>query len=676
MGETGTSRFLGNLDSSAQEFRPMNPYIQNQMTLFVPTQIYYPYTHPHPYSEVQLMPFCDEGVGYSQFVASSAYVIPVAGKQPPPPLMSPLSATPTRVLLLSSVPTDVSEATVRRELEAFGEVRSVQMERVCDGIVAVSFYDLRHAQACLMEVRKQHMQQQSRLKKHYDSLLTRKLASQVENLPTPLPPPARGLIAGRVVWAQFMIPVITCMLDDYNQGTLVIFNLDSKVSTSSLRNIFETFGSIKELRETPLKRHLRFVEFFDIRDAARALRAMNGKKIQGKHVVIEFSRPVGHGWRFFNAITTTALSSTSSTTNPTVISPSRLAYNTITSRCPPVVPRKLSEKSSHFNVPPHSYLSQPHPSNKKSNVGMNKRSSNAGNNEASMTSLCLTGSVVSGIEDSNGVPRWNPKKSPNGSSTTEQQQQAQRNRPWKGRQKNIDSCFLINEDAKTESHCRDSRTTVMIKNIPNKYSQKLLMNMLDNHCIDCNEQVPDGGDRPLSSYDFVYLPIDFNNKCNVGYGFVNMTSPQATWRLYKAFHLQSWEVFNSTKICEVTYARIQGLEALKEHFKNSKFLCDTKTYLPVVFSPPRDGRQLTEPQPIVGDNKLIIGIITNDTKASDDNDDGDEGEMMMDGPHRLNNGDHVRDCDDDVEDYNDHDQSPNDDDSGDDDEDDNTSVTG
>ncbi|RVX04283.1 Protein terminal ear1 [Vitis vinifera] len=456
MGETGTSRFLGNLDPSAQEFRPRNPYIQNQMSLSVPTQIYYPYTHPHP-----------------QFVASSAYVRPVAGKPPLSPLMSPLSATPTRALLLSSVPTDVSEVTVRenwRPLE-------------------------RHAQACLTEVREQHMQQQSRLKKHYDSLLTRKLASQVEHLLAPLPPPARGLIAGRAVWAQFMIPVSTCTLDDYNQGTLVIFNLDSEVSTSSLRDIFETFGranaflsrgSIKELRETPLKRHQRFVEFFDIRDAARALREMNGKKIQGKRVVIEFSRPGGHGWRFFNAISTTALSSTYSTTNSTVISPSRLAYHTVTSRCPPALPCKLPEKSSHFNVPPHSYLSQTHHSTKKSNV------------------------VVNGIEDSKGVPRWNPKKSPNGSSTTEQQQQqAQRNRPWKGRQKNIDSCFLINEDAKTESHYRDSRTTVMIKNIPNKYSQKLLMNMLDNHCIDCNKQVPDGGDQPLSSYDFIYLPIDF-----------------------------------------------------------------------------------------------------------------------------------------------------------------------
>lgn len=49
------------------------------------------------------------------------------------------------------------------------------------------------------------------------------------------------------------------------------------------------------------------------------------------------------------------------------------------------------------------------------------------------------------------------------------------------------------------------------------------------------------------------------NKCNVGYGFVNMTSPEATLRLYKSFHHQNWEVFNSKKICEVSYARLQVL---------------------------------------------------------------------------------------------------------------------
>lgn len=41
-------------------------------------------------------------------------------------------------------------------------------------------------------------------------------------------------------------------------------------------------------------------------------------------------------------------------------------------------------------------------------------------------------------------------------------------------------------------------------------SQKLLLNMLDNHCILCNEKiVEENREEPFSSYDFVYLPIDF-----------------------------------------------------------------------------------------------------------------------------------------------------------------------
>lgn len=170
--------------------------------------------------------------------------------------------------------------------------------------------------------------------------------------------------------------------------------------------------------------------------------------------------------------------------------------------------------------------------------------------------------------------------------------------------KKSDPCFLISENAMEAeaSDCRDSRTTVMIKNIPNKYNLKLLLKTLDKHCMKCNEEIAnDGKGLPLSSYDFVYLPIDFINKCNVGYGFVNMTSPQGAWRLYKAFHLQAWQVFNSRKICQVTYARLQGLEALKEHFRNSKFPSEMEQYeLPVVFSPPRDGIQLTEPLTVAG----------------------------------------------------------------------------
>lgn len=47
------------------------------------------------------------------------------------------------------------------------------------------------------------------------------------------------------------------------------------------------------------------------------------------------------------------------------------------------------------------------------------------------------------------------------------------------------------------------------------------------------------------------------NRCNLGYAFVNFTSVQATMRLYRDFHLQQWEEFNSRKVCHVTYARVQ-----------------------------------------------------------------------------------------------------------------------
>ncbi|KAI4384163.1 hypothetical protein MLD38_002351 [Melastoma candidum] len=103
--------------------------------------------------------------------------------------------------------------------------------------------------------------------------------------------------------------------------------------------------------------------------------------------------------------------------------------------------------------------------------------------------------------------------------------------------------------------------------------------MPDNHCIHTNEQINvGGGQQPFSSNDFVCLPIDFNNKCNVGYGFGNMTTPEAG------------QGFPPSTL---------GVEALREHFKNSKFPRGMDHYLPVVFSPPGDGRTLTEPSLVV-----------------------------------------------------------------------------
>ena len=68
----------------------------------------------------------------------------------------------------------------------------------------------------------------------------------------------------------------------------------------------------------------------------------------------------------------------------------------------------------------------------------------------------------------------------------------------------------------------DGRTTLMVKNIPNKYSRKMLITELNKNYR--------GG------FDFLYLPIDFKNQCNVGYAFLNFRTPSITARFMQQYH--------------------------------------------------------------------------------------------------------------------------------------------
>ena len=69
-------------------------------------------------------------------------------------------------------------------------------------------------------------------------------------------------------------------------------------------------------------------------------------------------------------------------------------------------------------------------------------------------------------------------------------------------------------------------------------------------------------------YDFFYLPIDFKNKCNMGYAFINFTHAVYIVDFFLQFDSKKWEVFNSDKICKITYGRIQGKAALENNFAN------------------------------------------------------------------------------------------------------------
>jgi hypothetical protein len=105
----------------------------------------------------------------------------------------------------------------------------------------------------------------------------------------------------------------------------------------------------------------------------------------------------------------------------------------------------------------------------------------------------------------------------------------------------------------------DGRPTVMIRNIPNKYNQTMLV-----------EELNAAGFRGL--YDFFYLPIDLRTNVNVGYAFCNLRDPRTVASVVQALGGIRWPRFNSKKRADVTFARIQGLDALISRFSASPII--------------------------------------------------------------------------------------------------------
>jgi hypothetical protein len=116
---------------------------------------------------------------------------------------------------------------------------------------------------------------------------------------------------------------------------------------------------------------------------------------------------------------------------------------------------------------------------------------------------------------------------------------------------------------------KDCRTTCMIKNIPNKYTLEMLIELLN--------------EDHYGAYDFVYLRMDFQNNCNVGYAFVNFIDVEYVHEFYIKIHGMAWKRFSSRKIAELTYASIQGLDSLKRKFRRSGVMSEHESYRPRTF---------------------------------------------------------------------------------------------
>ena len=102
---------------------------------------------------------------------------------------------------------------------------------------------------------------------------------------------------------------------------------------------------------------------------------------------------------------------------------------------------------------------------------------------------------------------------------------------------------------------KDTRTTVMIRNIPIKYTDQILTNALSEF---------------NGKYDCLYMPYDYEKNGNKGYAFINFVNPLHILYFYEKFNGKRWVHFESAKICELNVAHFQGINEIQKHAKNYK----------------------------------------------------------------------------------------------------------
>ena len=136
---------------------------------------------------------------------------------------------------------------------------------------------------------------------------------------------------------------------------------------------------------------------------------------------------------------------------------------------------------------------------------------------------------------------------------------------------------LVDGEAFAQAPCAgltgDSRTTVMLRNLPNNYTRPMVLHLLDTEGF-------------KGKYDFFYLPIDFKTNACLGYAFINLTSAAMVDTFWQTFDGFSRWVLPSRKVCGVTWSSPhQGLEAHVDRYRNSPVMHASvpEEYRPLVF---------------------------------------------------------------------------------------------
>jgi len=148
-----------------------------------------------------------------------------------------------------------------------------------------------------------------------------------------------------------------------------------------------------------------------------------------------------------------------------------------------------------------------------------------------------------------------------------------------------DQCAGQRRRSANATPCAEAgRTTVMLRNLPNNYSQVMLLELIDAEGF-------------AGSYDFLYLPIDFRTHAALGYAFINLVSPGEAERLKDHFHgFWRWSL-PSSKVCTAAWSHPhQGLDAHIARYRNSPLMHESvpDSYRPSLF---QEGSRVVFPAP-------------------------------------------------------------------------------
>jgi hypothetical protein len=100
-------------------------------------------------------------------------------------------------------------------------------------------------------------------------------------------------------------------------------------------------------------------------------------------------------------------------------------------------------------------------------------------------------------------------------------------------------------------------TTIMIRHIPCKYSQRKLMREINSAGF-------------LGRYDFFYLPLDPRSHANRGFAFLNFVNDEVAAEFYRQYHGQRLKHFNTGKVVAVMPADLQGFTQNATHYASAR----------------------------------------------------------------------------------------------------------